>query len=161
MLEARIRFVVDASPRSQGSMTAVYNRKLGVARVRHVAAPALSQWRQSCREAARAKGAVVWDGPVGVNISFGIAAPIDQRHGYPKRPDLDKLVRGVFDALTGVCYKDDSQVTMLTAQKIWEPVTIIEVWRIERQSTKSTAAQGQLWTNVPEGMGENTKASNR
>jgi crossover junction endodeoxyribonuclease RusA len=27
-----------------------------------------------------------------------------------KRPDLDKLERAIFDALTGVCWKDDSQI---------------------------------------------------
>jgi crossover junction endodeoxyribonuclease RusA len=145
MLEARIRFVVDGVPRSQGSMTAVYNRKLGVARVRHVAAPALALWRGQCRLAAKEAGAVVWLGPIGMRISFGIKAPIDARHGYPKRPDLDKLVRGVLDALTGVCYGDDSQVTRLEAEKTFDPVTIIEVWRIERQSPKSTQAQATIW----------------
>lgn len=158
MLEARIKFVVDGEPRSQGSMTAVYNRKLGVARVRHVAAPALSLWRGQCREAARMAKAEIWDGPIGITISFGIRAPQDTRHGYPKRPDLDKLVRGVLDALTGVCYRDDSQVVTLTAQKVWEPVTIIEVWRIEKQSTKRASAQATIWTEDAEGMGKDKEA---
>jgi len=161
MYEARVRFVVDGKPTSQGSMTAVYNRRLGVARVRHVAAPALSLWRGQCREAAKMAGAEIWEGPIGVNISFGIAAPINQKHGYPKRPDLDKLVRGVLDALTGVCYRDDSQVVTLTAQKVWEPVTIIEVWRIERQSTKQTSAQATIWTEDAEGMGKDATKGNR
>jgi Holliday junction resolvase len=154
VLEARIKFVVDGKPSSQGSMTAVYNRRLGVARVRHVNAPALSLWRQQCREAAKMAKAEVWDGPVGIKISFGIAAPINQKHGYPKRPDLDKLVRSVLDALTGTCYRDDSQVIMLTAEKMWQPVTIIEVWRIEKQSTRSTDSQATLWTEDAEGMGK-------
>jgi Holliday junction resolvase len=98
--------------------------------------------------------AEVWDGPVGIKISFGIAAPINQKHGYPKRPDLDKLVRSVLDALTGTCYRDDSQVIMLTAEKMWQPVTIIEVWRIEKQSTRSTDSQATLWTEDAEGMGK-------
>jgi crossover junction endodeoxyribonuclease RusA len=34
-----------------------------------------------------------------------------------KRPDLDKLVRGVFDALTGVCFTDDSRIVALQAGK--------------------------------------------
>ena len=33
------------------------------------------------------------------------------------KPDLDKLVRTVLDALTGVLWNDDSQVTQLTAFK--------------------------------------------
>jgi len=34
-----------------------------------------------------------------------------------KRPDLDKLVRAVFDALTNVVFKDDSQVVSVFASK--------------------------------------------
>lgn len=38
--------------------------------------------------------------------------------GWPTmRPDVDKLVRAVLDALTGVAYSDDSQVVQLVAQK--------------------------------------------
>jgi crossover junction endodeoxyribonuclease RusA len=151
MYEARLKFVVDGQPRSQGSMTAVYNRKLGVARVRHVAAPALSLWRAQCREAARAANAVMWTGPIGIDITFGLPSPLDTRHGYPKRPDLDKLIRGVLDALTSVCYVDDSQVVTIKASKVWEPVTVIEVWRIERQSAK-TFPQATLWTQDAEGV---------
>jgi crossover junction endodeoxyribonuclease RusA len=33
------------------------------------------------------------------------------------KPDLDKLQRAVFDALTGVLYDDDSQVQAVTAEK--------------------------------------------
>jgi len=146
MLEARIKFVVDAEPRSQGSMTAVYNRKLKVSRVRHANAPALMSWRNLIREAARNAGAVEWENcPIGMHIEFGIRAPLDTRHGYPKAPDLDKLVRGVLDALTGICYHDDGQITHLDAKKAWDSATIIEVWRIERQSLKSTAAQATFW----------------
>lgn len=35
----------------------------------------------------------------------------------PTRPDLDKLVRAVLDALTGIAYADDGQVSLLTASK--------------------------------------------
>jgi Holliday junction resolvase RusA-like endonuclease len=80
-----------------------------------------------------------------MRITFGIKAPLDARHGYPKRPDLDKLVRAVLDALTGVCYLDDSQVTRIEAEKNFDPVTVIEVYRIERQSPKSTQAQATIW----------------
>jgi len=79
-----------------------------------------------------------------MRMVFGLHAPQDRRHGYPKRPDLDKLVRAVLDALTDVCYEDDSQVIRLRASKVWAPTTLIEVWQIERQ-----AAQGQqsIWRN--------------
>lgn len=35
----------------------------------------------------------------------------------PGRPDLDKLVRAVFDALTGIVFQDDGQVVDLVAGK--------------------------------------------
>lgn len=133
-----LQFIVQAEPRSQGSMTAVYNHQLGISRVRHANAPALSLWRTQVRAAARAAGAAQWDGPIGMRMVFGLHAPQDRRHGYPKRPDLDKLVRAVLDSLTGVCYSDDSQVIRLRASKIWASYTLIEVWQIERQT-----AQGQ------------------
>lgn len=151
MLEARVRFIVDAEPRPQGSMTAVYNRRLGIARVRHNAAPALSLWRQQCRDAARLEGAEIWKGPIGIRIDFGVRPPIDRRHGYPKRPDLDKLVRAVLDALTGVCYDDDSQVTRIRASKTWRVGTVIEVWKIERGQTPQ--GQATLWAEDAQGVG--------
>jgi len=139
----RLYFIVAAEPRSQGSMTAVYNRRLGCSRVRHANAPALSYWRNTVKANAHAAGAVNWgEGPIGIRVSFGIKAPLNTKHGYPKAPDLDKLIRAVLDALTGVCYKDDSQVTVIEADKSWLPHTSIEVWRIERQSK---ANQATLW----------------
>jgi Holliday junction resolvase RusA-like endonuclease len=131
-------------------MTAVYNQRLGCSRVRHANAPALSAWRAAVRKEAKLQGAVKLNGPVGMLIAFGIRAPIDKRHGYPKAPDLDKLVRGVLDALTGTCYVDDSQVTTLTASKIWAPYTLIEIWQNAKQTT---AAQETIWQTDAQGMG--------
>jgi Holliday junction resolvase RusA-like endonuclease len=34
-----------------------------------------------------------------------------------KKPDLDKLVRTVFDGMTGILFKDDSQIILLVAGK--------------------------------------------
>ena len=36
---------------------------------------------------------------------------------HTKKPDIDKLVRLVLDALTGIAYVDDSQVVLLYAEK--------------------------------------------
>ncbi len=48
----------------------------------------------------------------------------------PGRPDLDKLLRAVGDALTGIVYADDSQVTGLIATKAYgtSSGTRIRVW---------------------------------
>jgi crossover junction endodeoxyribonuclease RusA len=155
MLEARVRFVVDSEPRAQGSMVSVQKGARGA--VRHQSAPRLYYWRDKVKERAATKmleeGQLeAWTGPVGIRISFGIKAPQDAKHGYPKAPDLDKLVRAVLDALTGVCYKDDSQVVTIQSEKVFHTATIIEVWRIERQSPKSTSAQTTIWQEDASGM---------
>lgn len=37
------------------------------------------------------------------------------------RPDVDKLVRAVLDALTGIAYADDAQVVQVTGTKVYDP----------------------------------------
>ena len=52
------------------------------------------------------------------------------------KPDLDKLARCVLDALTGVVYRDDSQVTSVQASKTYgetrAPGVDISVWEIDQ-----------------------------
>lgn len=79
-------------------------------------------------------------GPVTLVVSFAFLRPKSHltrsgalRAGAPAapgRPDLDKLLRAVGDALTGVIYADDSQVTGIVATKAYGPeaCTRIRVW---------------------------------
>ena len=60
------------------------------------------------------------DVPVKVCAGFSFPRP----HGLPKRvnskttkPDLDKLVRSLLDAMTGLVFEDDSQVVQLHVRK--------------------------------------------
>jgi Holliday junction resolvase RusA-like endonuclease len=65
------------------------------------------------------------DGPVTMAVVFYLPrpkslltkrqAPLDVPH--VKKPDLDKTVRAAFDALSGIAWTDDSQVTDLIARK--------------------------------------------
>lgn len=61
------------------------------------------------------------EGAVAVRLRFVMPRPksTPKRFTPPavKRPDADKLARAVFDALTGVCWRDDSQVVDLHASK--------------------------------------------
>lgn len=54
------------------------------------------------------------EGPVWVDLGFVLPRPkaTPKRKTPPaiKAPDADKLTRGIFDALTGVCWKNDSQI---------------------------------------------------
>lgn len=39
-----------------------------------------------------------------------------------KKPDLDKTLRAIKDALTGIVYVDDSQVVVVTIAKEWRNI---------------------------------------
>lgn len=75
-------------------------------------------------------------GPVELEIWFHLPRPksLKGREDVPHvtRPDVDKLARSVADALTGVVWKDDSQVFYLKARKMYanpgaEPRAIVVV----------------------------------
>lgn len=36
-----------------------------------------------------------------------------------KKPDVDNLAKSILDAMTGICFKDDSQINMLTSSKCY------------------------------------------
>lgn len=48
---------------------------------------------------------------------------------HHKRPDLDNLLKGLFDGMKGVVYSDDSQVQEIKAQKFYHGV--LESPRVE------------------------------
>lgn len=70
-------------------------------------------WRQDIAGRARVAGVPTLAGPVLVSVSFIVPRPKSRpkKHREPDvRPDLDKLLRSVLDALTGIAYRDDAQV---------------------------------------------------
>lgn len=78
------------------------------------------------------------EGPVAVHLGF----VMPRRKSEPKRvtpahirkPDLDKLVRAVLDAITGLAFADDSQVTEIETHKITagigEQPGVYVAWRV-------------------------------
>lgn len=79
-------------------------------------------------EAQRARRRSMMDKPftgaVLLDLTFHLPRPktLPKRVKRPtKRPDADKMVRSVMDALTGVFYKDDAQVAILHAEKQYHP----------------------------------------
>lgn len=60
-------------------------------------------------------------GAVKINLIFYLSRPKSVRKRlYPYvRPDLDKLIRAVLDAITGVIIKDDAQVVDIFAKKLY------------------------------------------
>lgn len=58
--------------------------------------------------------------PVGLTAQFSFVKPKSvKREHMTVKPDVDKLVRAVLDALTGLAYKDDSQVVTLAVTKTY------------------------------------------
>lgn len=46
---------------------------------------------------------------------------------YDKRPDCDNLAKSILDALNGLAYKDDKQITYLSVEKLYGEENKIEV----------------------------------
>lgn len=84
----------------------------------------LAGWRADVRTAFKGHP-VPFDqaGPAYVDLQFVLQRPKNEPKSRPTRPhlgkpDVDKLARGVIDALTSAgVFRDDSQVICLTAQK--------------------------------------------
>jgi len=84
----------------------------------------MQSWREAVRSAAQEAMGVrqPLDGPLSAVVVFTLPKPASapkRRQSWPcKRPDLDKLLRAVFDAVTqaGV-FRDDAQIIALTATK--------------------------------------------
>jgi crossover junction endodeoxyribonuclease RusA len=79
------------------------------------AAKGLDQWRALVAYTAKDHAPdVPVDCAVALHITFWLPLPKSapkRRRIFPtKKPDFDKLARGIADALTGVIYKDDSLV---------------------------------------------------
>lgn len=86
----------------------------------HSQGSALAAWRSSVALAAKKAGASPSDKPISMTLIFIMKKPKTVTREYPTvAPDLDKLVRGVLDALTAIAYKDDSQVIDIRALKIY------------------------------------------
>jgi crossover junction endodeoxyribonuclease RusA len=112
-------FDVTARPRAQGN-----HRVSPQGKIYEQRSAALRDWREAVAWCARAemRRRVPSSGPVSVHLSFRLPAPRRAVRPLPTtRPDLDKLTRAVLDALTGICFFDDSQVTSLWAQKVYGP----------------------------------------
>lgn len=113
---------VPGTPAPQGSIRAVVHRTTGRAVAIKDNNAAQKSWRTDVGwYAAKASTGTVHTGPVAVRVEFVMprpkSAPKRSTPAAIKRPDCDKLCRAVFDALSGVIYRDDSQVVDLHASK--------------------------------------------
>ena len=90
----------------------------------------LKPWREAVRQEALKTGAAMALGPVFVELVFRFARPKGHFNAKGQlkpsapmhvitKPDIDKIGRSVLDGLTGVLFKDDSQVCRLFALKVY------------------------------------------
>lgn len=123
----RLSFTVYGIPQPQGSAKAFYVPKLKRAVITSDNAK-LKPWRQEVTAAALAAMnsngvALVESGrPVHIEARFIFQKPKSARkHAFEKttKPDMDKLLRALFDALTGSVFDDDAQVTKSTIEKLY------------------------------------------
>lgn len=109
---------VEGIPVTQGSMKVVRGR------VMHVKGKELEAWRKLIADVLRDAGAR----PVGKQVAVRLdvvfwlvrpgSVPASKRPlPSAKSADLDKAIRAVGDAITGVIIEDDAQITTVVAQK--------------------------------------------
>lgn len=81
----------------------------------------LKGWEAVVRAQAQAHVRQLEPGPMAISLAFALprTKSLPKRFERPHltKPDLDKLARAVLDALTGVAFQDDAQVTALTCGK--------------------------------------------
>ena len=115
-LAGEVAFFVAGRPAPQGSKRHV-GRGILVE-----SSKACGPWRTTVAfTAAQVVEGPPLDGPLSVHLVFVMPRPAGapKRSTPPavKRPDVDKLSRAVLDALSGVAWRDDSQITHLNARK--------------------------------------------
>ena len=135
-LETLVEFFVAGEPKAKGSMRSIpfqdkagklhvntfHDTKSGTAWERITKLAALESWgeKPAFKEAVR------------VDLTFTLRRPktvSEKKRPQPiVKPDIDKLARSVLDAVTGVVFADDAQVTGLVATKRYgsdtEPVGV-------------------------------------
>jgi Holliday junction resolvase RusA-like endonuclease len=143
-----VRFNVAGTPQQRGSKQA-FARK-GGGRPLMVDANAKSKpWMATVAAAASEamNGGDLLEGPLMVDVEFRFKRPQSHFHkrksGTVKRddapmyhastPDADKLMRAIGDSMSGVVYRDDSQLAVVNVVKVYTDSSegaTIAVWKL-------------------------------
>lgn len=141
-----MRFVVEGTPAPQGSKVAGVT-KAGKPYLRDKNPAGLKSWRDAVEAAAQAAMAagvspirtIPAQVAVKLEVEFRVLRPESVSEAvrpFPSvRPDADKYLRAVMDALTTArVYVDDGQVVDLHVSKVYGPVAgaAIGVWEYEK-----------------------------
>lgn len=146
---ATLTFSVPGKPVPQGGMRAF--AKGNKAFVTHSKPKELGDYRARVALAANEAGAHIVGGPVHVEATFVFPRPKahfgtgkngetlkpSAPYSVVTKPDADKLLRSLLDALTGVCFVDDSQVVEVCVSKVYiatftdPPRTAVRIYPME------------------------------
>lgn len=128
-MSRQVAFYVPGVPTPQGSHRLGRNRD-GEAHIIADNSQSLDAWRNTVTAhamKARGRARVRFDGPVALMVTFRFPIPASRPAAVRRsglgwkavRPDLDKLVRAVGDALTASSLiRDDAQIVELHAAKV-------------------------------------------
>jgi Holliday junction resolvase RusA-like endonuclease len=112
-----IAFWVEGEPAPKGSLVAV-QRGVYLESNRKKLNPWLAALKAKARKLAKLGNL---DGNLTVDLIFYLTRPATVTRALPNvKPDLDKLVRGVFDGLKGFIL-DDARIVNVTATKLYAP----------------------------------------
>ncbi len=112
-------FTVYGKAEPQGSARAFMPRKGGRFPTVTSDNPKLKGWRKDVARACP-RPRELMKGPVRLMVAFYLPRPKALRARptpHTKKPDVDKLARGICDALTQVVWEDDSQVAQMKVTK--------------------------------------------
>lgn len=119
-------FIALGVPAPQGSKRGFVNKKTGGVIITDTS-KRLAPWRQTVAAAGAGAGPCL-DGPVAVCMGLTMPRPSSARKKdiYPStQPDIDKLVRAVFDGISDAgLWKDDGRVSYMEVCKLW-PETVV------------------------------------
>jgi crossover junction endodeoxyribonuclease RusA len=127
-----IRFTVLGKPEPQGSMKA-FQTKNGIAMASDN--KAMRPWRQQVGWAAleARSGAEIFaplPDAIKLTVIFAFNCPQSVRKSRMAptvKPDLDKLLRAILDAGTGILWRDDAQVVEIVSQKCYNSPARAEI----------------------------------
>lgn len=125
-MTTQISFFVSGTPVPQGSMKAFRVKNSDKIVMTHSNSK-LAEWRNIISDVAikiaeTNDWAIAERGEaIDVKMLFYFPRPASRKkdRNMTTRPDLDKLIRAVNDALTGILYEDDSQIVSMTPGKYY------------------------------------------